>query len=51
VPRIVVAERRSRIDQELSHFTRDFPDLTVGCDLPSQHAAAQALIARVRASV
>ncbi len=51
IPRIAVAQRRERIQQELATATRDFPDLTIGCDLPGQHQAAQAVIARVRASL
>jgi hypothetical protein len=51
VPRIAVAQRRERVGQELTAATRDFPDLTIGCDLPGQHQAVQAVIARVRAAL
>ena len=49
--RIVSKERRARLDQEIAQALRDFPDLGLGCDLPSQHQAVLALIARVRASL
>lgn len=50
-PRIAVAERRNRLDAELAVALKDFPDLSLGCDLTSQQAQARALIARVRASL
>ena len=49
--RIVVKERRLRLEQELSQALRDFPDLSLGCDLSGQRQAVRALVARVLAAV
>ena len=51
VPRIAVAQRRERVGNDLGNYLKEFPDLTIGCDLPGQHQAAQAVIALVRASL
>ena len=51
LPRIVVKERRERLEREVGQALRDFPDLTIGADLGSQHLTVHALIERVRASL
>ncbi len=51
VPRIPLVERRQRFERDLGQALKDFPDLTIGADLPGQHAAARALVERIRASL
>ena len=51
VPRIVVAERRTRLEQELSQALKDFPDLSLGADLPGQHFAVHGLLTRIRSAL
>lgn len=51
VPRIVVAERRTRMESELNLMLKDFPDLSLGADLAGQHFAVHGLLTRIRAAL
>ncbi len=50
-PRIVVVERRIRLEQELAQALKDFPDLSLGADLPGQHFAVHSLLTRIRSAL
>jgi hypothetical protein len=47
----VEPQRRARLEQELDHLVKTWPDLSYGADLDDQAVAAEALCARVRAAL